>query len=173
MGRLGLVVARLAAAAWVGAATLFVVTAVREVVFPGFDSATKDQLALLRFPAYYVCGFALVGIAFLGALAAGLGSRPRPKKVAVAAGLLALTLALMAADFVAVYRPIAEMITPPGRVRVAEFRDYHRASVWLNVGHVGLCAAAAVLLCWPSSGLGSELGVARGGTAVAGRPGVE
>jgi hypothetical protein len=144
-----LAVARLAAAGWVGAATLFVVTAVREVRFPGFDSTTKDQLALLRFPAYYVCGFALVGIAFLGALAASLGSRPRAKKVAVAAGLLAVTLLLMAADFVAVYRPIAEMITPPGRVHVAEFRNYHRISVWLNVGHVGLCAAAAVLLCWP------------------------
>jgi len=148
--RLGLAVARLAAAAWVGAAALFVVTAVREVTFPDFDSATKDQLALLRFPAYYACGFALVGVAFLGALVASLGSRPRPKKVAVAAGLLAVTLILMAGDFLAVYRPIAEMITPPGRVHVSQFHDYHRASVWLNVVHVGLCAAAAVLLCWPS-----------------------
>jgi hypothetical protein len=152
VGRLGLAVARLTAAAWVGAATLFVVTAVREVRFPGFESATKDQLALLRFPAYYVCGFALVGISLLGALVASLGSRPRPKKVAVAVGLLAATLILMAGDFVAVYRPIAEMITPPGRAHVSEFRDYHRASVWLNVGHVGLCAAAAVLLCWPGGG---------------------
>jgi hypothetical protein len=167
--RLGLAVARLAAAAWVGAAMLFVVTAVREVRFPGFDSTTKDQLALLRFPAYYVCGFAVVGIAFLGALVASLGSRPRPKKVGVAAGLLAVTLVVMAADLVAVYRPMAEMITPPGRVRVAEFRDYHRASVWINVGHVGLCAVAAVLLCWPDS----RVGVASGRGDIAGGPVVE
>ena len=151
MARLGLAIARLAAAGWVGAAALFVVTAVREVTFSGFDSTTKDQLALLRFPAYYVCGVGLVGIAFLGALVASLGSRPRPKKVVGAAGLLAATLIVMAGDYVAVYRPIAEMITPPGRVHVSQFRDYHRASVWLNVGHVGLCAAAALLLCWPSA----------------------
>jgi hypothetical protein len=148
VGRFGLAVARLAAAAWVGAAALFVVTAVREVTFPGFDAATKDQLALLRFPAYYVCGFALVGIAFLGAVVASLGSRPRAKKVGFAAGLLAVTLVALAGDFVAIYRPMAEMITPPGRVHVAEFRDYHRASVWINVADVGLCALAAVLLCW-------------------------
>jgi hypothetical protein len=166
---LGLAVARLAAAAWVGAATLFVVTAVREVTFPGFDSATKDQLALLRFPAYYVCGFALVGVACLGAVVASLGSRPRPKKVAVAAGLLAVTLILMAGDFVAVYRPMAAMITPPGGTHVSEFRDYHRASVWLNVGHVGLCAVAAALLCWP----GGVAGLAGRPTDVAGRPVVE
>jgi hypothetical protein len=150
VGRFGLAVARLAAAAWVGAAALFVVTAVREVTFPGFDSATKVQLALLRFPAYYFCGFTLVGIACLGALAASLGSRPRAKKVAVAAGLLAVTLVAIAVDYVAVYRPMAEMITPPGQVHVAQFRDYHRASVWVNVGHVGLCAVAALLLCWPN-----------------------
>jgi hypothetical protein len=163
VGRLGLAVARLAAAGWVGAATLFVVTAVREVTFAGFDAATKDQLALLRFPAYYVCGFAVVGIAFVAALTASMGLRPRPKKVVVAAGLLLVTLLLMAGDFVAVYQPIADMITPPGRVHVAQFRDYHRASVWINVGHVGLCAVAAVLLCWPDSRMG--LGGGRRGVA--------
>jgi hypothetical protein len=148
---------------------LFVVTAVREVRFPGFDSATKDQLALLRFPAYYVCGFALVGLALLGALAAILGSRPRPKKVGFAVGLLAVTLVVMAADFIAVYRPMADMISPPGRVHVAEFRDYHRASVWINVGHVGLCAVAAVLLCWPDG----RVGVAAGRGDIAAGPIVE
>ena len=58
--RLGLAVARLASAAWVGAAMLFVITAVREVRHPGFDSSTKDTLALLRFPAYYAFGFVVV-----------------------------------------------------------------------------------------------------------------
>ncbi len=87
----------------------------------------------------------------------------------MAAGLLAVTLILMAGDFLAVYRPIAEMITPPGRVHVSQFRDYHRASVWLNVGHVGLCAAAAVLLCWP----GHPVNVAGSRGDVAGGPVVE
>jgi hypothetical protein len=147
--RVGLTVARFAAAAWVGAALLFVVTAVREVRNPGFDSATKDALALMRFPAYYVFGFTLVTLA----LVAGLGSyclRPRGgRRICVAAGLLAMALIVMGIDFVSVYRPMAEMITPPGWAHPAEFRTYHRASVWLNVGHVGLCALAALFLCWP------------------------
>ena len=146
---------------------MFVVTAVREVTFAGFDSATKDQLALLRFPAYYVCGFAVVGIAFLGAVAASLGSRPRAKKFGFAAGLLAVTLVALAGDYVAIFRPMAKMITPPGQVHAAEFRDYHRASVWINVGDVGLCALAAVLLCWPGGA------AAVGSVAVAGRSVVE
>ncbi len=154
--RVGLTVARFAAAAWVGAALLFVVTAVREVRNPAFDSATKDALALLRFPAYYVFGFTLVTLAFV----AGLGSyclRPRGRgRICLAAGLLAMALVVMGIDFVSVYRPMAGMITPPGRAHLAEFRTYHRASEWLNVGHVGLCALAAVFLCWPEPRAGAE-----------------
>jgi hypothetical protein len=41
-----LTISRLASSAWVGAATLFVVTALQEVWHPGFDSVTKDSLAL-------------------------------------------------------------------------------------------------------------------------------
>jgi hypothetical protein len=147
--RLGLTIARLSAAGWVGAASLFVVTAVREVMHPGFDSVTKDALVLLRFPAYYVFGFSLVGVAFVAALGASCLQSDSRRRTWIASGLLALVLLLMAADFVTVYSPMAEMITPPGRAHVAEFQSYHRLSMWLNVGHVGLCAIAAVLLCWP------------------------
>jgi hypothetical protein len=160
--RLGLTIARLSATAWVGAAALFVVTALREVRHPGFDSVTKDTLALLRFPAYYEFGFTLVGLALVGALVASIGRRwtdtkesanPNPvsgiRRVRVASGLLALVLLMMLADFVAVYRPMVAMITPPGRAYAAEFVSYHRMSIWFNSADVGLCAVAAVLLCWP------------------------
>jgi hypothetical protein len=147
--RVGLTVARFAAAAWVGAALLFVVTAVREVRNPVFDSATKDALALLRFPAYYVFGFTLVTLALVAAVGSYcLRTRGR-QRIGLAAGVLVIALVLMGIDFVAVYRPMVELITPPGRAHLAEFRSYHRASVWLNVTHVGLCAVAALLLCWP------------------------
>jgi len=144
-----LAVARFSAAAWVGAAALFVVTAVREVKYPGFDSLTKDELALLRFPAYYAFGFALVGLAFLGAVWAGGFQQASRRRISLAAGLLAAALLLMGIDFVAIYRPMAKIITPPGQTHVVEFRSYHRASVWINVAHVGICAAAAAVLCWP------------------------
>ncbi len=169
--RLGLAIARFSSAAWVGAAVLFVVTALREVSHPGFDSETKDALALLRFPAYYVFGFTLVILALVGALVASF-SRPSGRdsrsddslcregrrRICLASGLLAVVLLLMAADFMAVYRPMVGLITPPGRAHGAEFRSYHRVSIWLNVGHVGLSAVAAVLLCWP----GDRRGVAAG-----------
>ena len=134
---------------------LFVTIAVREVRHPEFDSATKDTLALLRFPAYYVFGFVLVVMALVSAVLAFLRTRSTENggekgRLGAAAGLLAISLALMIADFYAVYRPMVEMITPPGRARSSEFRTYHRASVWLNTADVALCAVAAVLLCWPA-----------------------
>jgi hypothetical protein len=88
-------------------------------------------------------------VAFVAALGTACLQCGGRRRTWIASGLLALVLLLMAADFVTVYSPMAEMITPPGRAHVAEFRSYHRLSMWLNVGHVGLCAIAAVLLCWP------------------------
>jgi hypothetical protein len=50
MSRCALLFARFLLAAWFGAATLFVIIGVREVSYPGFESAIRDQLVLLRFP---------------------------------------------------------------------------------------------------------------------------
>jgi hypothetical protein len=148
--RFGLVLARLAAAAWVGAAVLFVITAVREVRHPGFDSATKDTLALLRFPAYYACGFVLVGAALGGTIVALLGcEKGKRRGLLAAAWLLAVAIVLMVADFFVIYLPMVGMITPVGRAHVAAFAGYHRASMIANVADVALCGIAAALLCWP------------------------
>jgi hypothetical protein len=152
--RLGLLVARLASAAWVGGAILFVIIAVREVQHPGFDSATKDTLALLRFPAYYAGGFFLVSAALAGTVVALLGRAKGQRQaagrtqVAAAAGLLVLVLALLVADYFAIYLPIVGMIVPVGRARPEAFAAYHRASMVINFCDVALCALAAVLLCW-------------------------
>jgi hypothetical protein len=147
--RIGLAVARLASAAWVGAAVLFVITAVREVRHAGFDSATKDTLALLRFSAYYACGFVLVSAALAGAMFGLLGRKKGERRgIVAAAWLLALALGLIAADFFAIYLPIVSMIVPVGRPHPTDFAGYHRASIMINVSDVGLCAIAAALLCW-------------------------
>jgi hypothetical protein len=151
--RVGLTIARLASAAWVGAAVLFVITAVREVRHPGFDTATKDTLALLRFSAYYACGFVLVVAALAGTALALVGRQKGQRRGVVAAAcLLGLVLGLMVADFVAIYLPIVGMITPVGRARSSEFAGYHRASIVINVCDVALCGLAALLLCWQSPG---------------------
>jgi hypothetical protein len=149
--RIGLAVARLASAVWVGAAMLFVITAVREVRHPGFDSATKDTLALLRFPVYYAFAFVVVSLALAGSAIALIGRKKGERRLIVAASwLLALVLVLMVVDFVAIYLPIVGMITPVGRAHPAEFAGYHRASIAINVCDVALCGIAALLLCWPS-----------------------
>jgi hypothetical protein len=147
--RLGLTVARLASAAWVGAATLFVVIALREVRHPGFDSATKDTLALLRFPAYYAAGVILLGTAFATALIGLAGcAKGRRRGTAVAASLLGLALLVIVADFAGIYLPLVGMILPVGRPRPPLFAAYHRASIAVNVCNLGLSALAAVILCW-------------------------
>ncbi|HET6325683.1 MAG TPA: hypothetical protein VFG04_13470 [Planctomycetaceae bacterium] len=147
--RLGLAVARLASAAWVGAAVLFVITALREVRHPLFDSATKDTLALLRFPAYYACGLILLVTALAGTLAGLLGRKKGERRSIVAAAwLLGLAVVVMIADFVVIYLPIVGMISPVGRARSAEFASYHRASILVNVCDVVVCGIAAALLCW-------------------------
>lgn len=149
--RFGLAVARLASAAWVGAAALFVITALREVRHPGFDSVTKDTLALLRFSAYYPFGFVLVSVALAGTLLGLVGRQKGQRRgVIAAAGLLGLVLLLMVVDFVAIYLPIVAMITPAGRARSSEFAGYHQASIVINSCGLALCAIAAALLCWQS-----------------------
>ena len=150
MRSLALMLARLCATAWVGAAALFVVVGVLEVTAPNFTSETKDQLAVLRFPAYYLCGAVLIGVALLSSAAAiGHGQLPRWRGW-VATGLLAAALATLGADYILVYKPLERLITPPGKPRTSEFIALHRWSSRVNSVQVGLCAVSAVLLCAPS-----------------------
>jgi uncharacterized membrane protein len=141
--------ARFLLSAWVGAAALFVINGIRLVRASVFDSAARDQIALIRFPAYYGFGFACVATALIcqaGALRrAGL---PRGRALAAAA-CVAAALVVMLADYVWVYRPLEAMVSPPGKARPADFGAYHRASEMINTVHVGLCFVAAMLLCWP------------------------
>ncbi len=130
------------------------IIAVREVQHPGFDSATKDTLALLRFPAYYAGGFVLISVALAGTVVALLGRTKGQRQasgrtqVAAAAWLLVLVLGLLVADYFAIYLPIVGMIVPVGRARAEAFAAYHRASIVINVCDLALCAVAAALLSW-------------------------
>jgi hypothetical protein len=58
-----------------------------------------------------------------------------------------VSLLVIAADYVWVYQPLVEMITPPGQSRPAEFMNYHSASKWMNLGSISLCALVAIVLC--------------------------
>jgi hypothetical protein len=150
MSRVLILLARFALSAWVGAATLFVVNAVRQVTFPAFDTPTRNQLALLRFPPYYAFGFVLVG---LGCVALGVltlvGCPPR-RRLQVGLALSGASLMMMGVDYLWVYLPLEAMVTPPDRAVPAEFTALHHTSEAINTLHVGLALAAALVVCWPT-----------------------
>lgn len=140
---------RFALSAWVGAATLFVINGVRLVTSGKFDSVDKDVFALLRFPAYYAIGAALMAMAITGAILAvgtvGL-SRRRWRSIII---LTLLACGLLLGDYLWIFTPLAEMITPPGAARPRGFQNLHRASEIINTLQVGLCLGAAVTAQWP------------------------
>lgn len=148
-GRLGLFLARFCISAWIGAATLFVVVGVNEVTQSGFDSATKDTLVAIRFPAFYVFGVALVSIGWIGTLLARNSQALSDRCQTVSLILLSIVLVLIAVDYIWIYQPLLEMVTPPGQVKAASFGTYHQASKWINLAGLSLCLITAVLLNWP------------------------
>jgi hypothetical protein len=151
MSRVLLTIVRLALSAWVGAALLFVVNAVRQVTSEWFDSTTRHQLALLRFPPYYLFGFTLVGLGCAGLLALTLLEARSRRRWAVALLLAASALVVMLADYWWVYLPLESMLTPPQRAVPADFVKLHRLSELVNTVHLSLALAAALAVDWPES----------------------
>jgi len=148
--RCGLFLARFCIAAWIGAATLFVVVGVREVTRGAFDAATKDTLVAIRFPAFYVFGSALVGAGWLGTILAGRSAQlPRGRRL-VSLILLFCVLILMAVDYLWIYQPLLQMVTPPGQAKPSTFVAYHDASKWINLGELALCLVVAMLINFPA-----------------------
>lgn len=147
MSQLALMISRLAASAWVGAAVLFVATGVRQVTSGLFSATTTDQLVLLRFPLYYICGCSLITVAIVGTTLAraALGRGQR----AFSMVCLGLALLLMFFDYMVIYSPLAAMISPPGQSRGLGFQTLHRASMGINLVDLLLVAVAAGTLCWP------------------------
>jgi hypothetical protein len=146
-----LLLARFCLSAWVGAATLFVVNGIQQVRVREFDSAVKDRLALARFPAYYLFGFALVGLSLACLAALWRSSVPARGRLVLATLLVATSLGIMACDYVLVYKPLERMVTSPRGAKPAEFVALHQRSKQVNSLHVGLCLLAAGVVCWPES----------------------
>ncbi|HET6425087.1 MAG TPA: hypothetical protein VFG20_15480 [Planctomycetaceae bacterium] len=142
--RWSLAMARFCTAAWIGAAVLFVIVGVREVITPDFSSEVRDRLVAIRFPAYYIAGATLTGMAFLASAVAAMQSSSRGIRLALAA--LAIAGALMAFDYVRIYSPLVAMITPPGQPRTAAFVTLHKSSMRINTAHLAACLVAAIAL---------------------------
>ena len=135
-----LVVMRLVLAGWVGAAVLFVITSIAEQIFPGFNSATRDQLATIRFPYYFATGTACCTVA----LASGVLCRSVSRRLTAALVLTALASVVFALDYWFVYLPLQELIILPGLPRTDQFTYLHNWSRNLNALHLLIVLAAAV-----------------------------
>lgn len=136
--RIAIAWARFATSAWVGAASLFVITAVMEVTDSRLESTVRDILVTVRFPAFYAAGAFLLGTAWVATLLA---------RYWLPAFLLTATLGMMAADYVAVYQPLVQLVTPPGKPRTEAFQTYHRWSEGLNGVELLLSLTVALALC--------------------------
>lgn len=145
-----LTVLRLVLPAWIGAATLFAINASAEQRHP-FDSATKNQLALLRFPDYYRFGFISVSAAILITVVLLCFRTNTRKRLAIVMALLVGVIALMLWDFYFIYRPLHDMISDPTLPKPSTWVRLHATSMIINLSHVSLCLIASVVLCWPRS----------------------
>lgn len=147
-----LTILRLALSAWVGGAALFVITSVAEQTSPLFGSVARDQLATIRFPLYYQFGFAALAISiFSGLLLLIVGRTFRRSQLLIVLTLTILSFAGAVADYVWVYRPLQQLIEPPGQVRDQQFVTLHYRSRHANEIHVTLALLAAVAACIPFS----------------------
>lgn len=128
----------MATAAWLGAACLFVAAGVQEVTSPLIDSATKDVLVSRRFPMFYLFGFVLLGTSSLAAVGRALAEKSWFAWLPVV--VLAFASGLMAYDYVQIYQPLIELITPPGNERTETFTALHRLSTLINMAGLVLTA---------------------------------
>jgi hypothetical protein len=144
---------RISLCAWVGGAALFVMTSVAEQTSPEFGSMIRDQLATIRFPWYYAFGGISLAIALISGVAARICCHGCIRKRITASLVFTLLSAVIAAlDYVAVYRPLQEQITPPGQARSQRFVELHNQSRHINELHITLALIAAVLAVLPSKG---------------------
>ena len=150
MNRFLWTVLRFSLCAWVGAATLFVVTGVREVTMTDFDAATKNVLAVTRFPAYYAFGFTLVVVSAISAFSLILINKETRRRKIVVLSLLVFSLVVMYLDHLFIYQPLEiMMLEPEGRLD-PEFFTYHQWSKYINCISVGVCLIASFVSACPA-----------------------
>jgi hypothetical protein len=146
-----LTIARMLLVAWIGGAALFVITSIAEQRRPEFDSATKDRLATVRFPLYYQFGTFCLGTSIAATtIATVTAKREHRKRLIAALTLCILSAGIAAYDYMEVYLPLQEAITPPGQVRGPDFITLHKRSATVNEIHISLALLAAILICVPN-----------------------
>ncbi len=147
MLKLFLFIARFSITAWLGAAILFVVLTVMEILSGQFDSIVLDSLVLLRFPIYYAFTFTLLAISLAAGIACWFGSKGKICKLFTV--LVAVSLLILTGDYFWVYRPLEAMLTPLGVPRSPDFPFYHKLTEALNSVAMLINLIAACRINWP------------------------
>jgi len=156
--RVSTTILRFLLAAWIGAAVLYVITSVAEQTSEHFDSRIRDQLAALRFPLYYQFGFVMHAAALACGLLVTATAVAHRTRFAVVSGLIVLSLAGITLDYLYVFQPLLELITPAGQARTQEFVRLHNLSRYANQAHIMLMMVAGVIAAWPLPARGSTPG---------------
>ena len=149
MNRFLWTVLRFSLCAWVGAATLFVVTGVREVTMTDFDAATKNVLAATRFPAYYAFGFTLIAVYGISALGLILLNQEVRRRKIILLTLSVFALVVMYVDHRFIYLPLEKMMLEPEGRLDPDFFTYHQWSKYINCVSVGACLVASFISVCP------------------------
>lgn len=143
---------RFVLSAWVGAAVLFVITSVAEQTSPNFGMETRDQLATVRFPLYYMFGFAVHALSLVAVVLfrmfSAAGQRGRANLLMM---LVVISSAMIWYDHVNVYRPLQDLIIPAGQPRTEDFKRLHQLSAYLNSTHIFVMLVAASIAVLPRS----------------------
>ena len=135
---------------WCGAATLYVLTSVREVTSDQLSAEAKNVLPLLRFPLYYGFGFVCVTVScLLVAIIPVTRLLGRMRRRLMLMALIAVLVAMIG-DFFFVYRPLHAMLSE-GADDAERFARYHDLSKWINAAEMLVCYSCAVVLCWSSN----------------------
>ena len=146
---------RLAISFWVGGAILFVITSVAEQRHPQFDSLIRDQLAIIRFPLYYIFGWVCLGTTLIASVIAAMLNKGCLRKRLLACCCLALiSTAIAVVDYKWVYQPLQVLITPPGQARTQQFITLHEQSRLINEVHLTIALIAAIVICLPEKSQG-------------------
>lgn len=147
--RVATTILRFLLAAWIGAAVLYVITSVAEQTSEHFDSRIRDQLAALRFPLYYQFGFVMHAAALLCGLLVTVTSGGHRMRFAIVSGLIAVSLVGITLDYLFVFQPLLDLITPVGQARTQDFVRLHNLSRYANQAHISVMMIAGVIAAWP------------------------
>ncbi|MBL4883455.1 MAG: hypothetical protein JKY95_02825 [Planctomycetaceae bacterium] len=139
-----LCLARFSITVWFGAAVMFVVLTVAEILSGQFNSIVLDQLILTRFPIYYLFTFVLLATSWIsGVFYWRLSALRRAKLFTI---LVSISLIILISDYIWVYKPLEDMLTPAGSARSQEFPFYHKLTEALNTVAMLINLTASIVI---------------------------